>query len=249
MRPFRNRGWRWLRYMEKILPVAGATGAHSFAASEAAPPSLIDDHDQELDHHDGSAASRKAPPVNNMMDVDLDAIGQQIISTSTSTPSTSKRPHSDLPAESGSGMTLSVPGTSSDRIKKVKTEKGKKPRTKSVRSSNHSATSTTSTTQRVDKITPAVAIVELHGSIKDMTQAIMVASKPPENMIGDKSQAALRSQEAVRLVQERDDGLSIMEKAGLIVFFGSHEKEADMYIALDEGDIRQAVVRQWIGQK
>ena len=76
--------------MEKILPVANATGAHSFAASKAAPPSLIDDHDQELDHHDGSAASWKAPSVNNMMDVDLDAINQQIISTSTSTPSTSK---------------------------------------------------------------------------------------------------------------------------------------------------------------
>ena len=56
-------------------------------------------------------------------------------------------------------------------------------------------------------------------------------------MIGDKSQAALWSQEAVWLVQERNNGLSIMEKADLIVFFGSHKKEADMYIVLDEGDI------------
>ena len=137
-------------------------------------------------------------------------------------------------------MTLSDPGTSSDRIKKVKMEKGKKPRTKSDRSSNRSTNLPLAPLNTLTKIiffTPAVAIIKLHGSIKDMTQAIMVALKPPENMIGDKSQAALWSQEAVWLVQERNNGLSIMEKADLIVFFGSHKKEADMYIVLDEGDI------------
>jgi hypothetical protein len=44
----------------------------------------------------------------------------------------------------------------------------------------------------------------------------MVVSKPPKNT-GDK--AALRCQEAVHLVQEHDDGLSVMEQANLIVFF------------------------------
>jgi hypothetical protein len=77
-----------------------------------------------------------------------------------------------------------------------------------------------------------------------MTQAILVASKPPES-IGEK--AAVHCQEAVHLVQARDDGLSVMETAVLIIFFGDHDKEVDMYIALDNSDLLQAVIRQWIG--
>jgi hypothetical protein len=37
MKPFRNKGWRWLRYMERILPKAGATGAYLYAPTEANP--------------------------------------------------------------------------------------------------------------------------------------------------------------------------------------------------------------------
>ena len=77
MKSFRNRGWRWLRYMEKILPVAGATGAHSYVATEANPPSLAGDQDQEFDH-----PSPQAPPDNNTMDID--SISQHEFSTSTS---------------------------------------------------------------------------------------------------------------------------------------------------------------------
>ena len=36
------------------------------------------------------------------------------------------------------------------------------------------------------------------------------------------------------LIQECNDGLSVIEKAALIVFFGSHHMEVDMYIALQE---------------
>jgi hypothetical protein len=77
-----------------------------------------------------------------------------------------------------------------------------------------------------------------------MTQAIVDASKPPETV---EDKASVRCQDAVCLVQERDDGLSLMEKAALIVFFGNHSTEADMYIALDDAELRPVVVRQWIG--
>jgi hypothetical protein len=116
---------------------------------------------------------------------------------------------------------------------------------RSIRSSSPSlASKIHSTSQRVNKVTPAVALIKLHGSIKDMTQAILVASKPPESM---DDRATTRCQKAVRLVQERDDGLSLMEKAQLIVFFGDHNKEVDIYIALEDDQLRQAVIKQWIG--
>jgi hypothetical protein len=152
---------------------------------------------------------------------------------------------SDLPTESGSAAALSVPSTEcSKKTKKSSLQKGKKARTTSECSSACSSTSTPSISQCVEKVTPAVTIVELHGSIKDMTQVILVALKPPES-IGEK--AAVHCQEAVHLVQACNDGLSVMEKAMLIVFFMDHGKEVDMYIALDNNELQQVVIRQWIG--
>src|ERR1700678_3604350 len=255
MRPFRNKGWKWLHFMEKILPVAGATGAFSFAAAEVNPmtPSLQVDLDRDVleyvDH-----VPPQVPSGNDAMDID--STGQLAASTSTSTSSnilpqpTAKRPRLDndgssiLPSESGSAnsvptRTLSVPSDHAKGSRKTSEKKKGKARTASGRS-----VTSLSTSQCVDKVTPAVAIVELHGSIQHMTQAIVDASKPPET-VGDK--ASVRCQDAVRLVQERDDGLSLMEKAALIVFFGTHSTEADQYIALDDAQLRLVVVRQWIG--
>ncbi|KAF8236759.1 hypothetical protein L208DRAFT_1375888 [Tricholoma matsutake] len=124
-----------------------------------------------------------------------------------------------------SSTALSVPLAHSKKSRLTSLEKGKrKARSSSNHSTTHSLSSKTpSTSQRVEKVTPAVTLVELHGSIKDMTQ------------------------EVVHLVQECDDGLSVMEKAALIVFFGDHHKEVDMYIALQEKELQQAVIKQWVG--
>src|ERR1700678_11332 len=257
MRPFRNKGWKWLRFMEKILPVAGATGAFSFAAAEVNPmtPSLQVDYDRDvLEYVDHVVVPPQVPSGNDAMDIDSTGQLAAFTSTSTSTSSnilpqpTAKRPRLDndgssvLPSESGSAnsvptRTLSVPSDHAKGSRKTFEKKKGKARTASGRSVS------LSTSQRVDKVTPAVAIVELHGSIQHMTQAIVDASKPPET-VGDK--ASIRCQDAVRLVQERDDGLSLMEKAALIVFFGTHSTEADQYIALDDAQLRLVVVRQWI---
>jgi len=242
--------------MEKILPVAGATGAFSFAAAEVNPmtPSLQVDYDRDvLEYVDHVVVPPQVPSGNDAMDID--STGQLAASTSTSTSTflpqpTAKRPRLDndgssiLPSESGSAnsvptRTLSVPSDHAKGSRKTSEKKKGKARTASGRS-----VTSLSTSQRVDKVTPAVAIVELHGSIQHMTQAIVDASKPPET-VGDK--ASVRCQDAVRLVQERDDGLSLMEKAALIVFFGTHSTEADQYIALNDAQLRLVVVRQWIG--
>jgi hypothetical protein len=230
--------------MEKIIPVAGATGSHSFAATMAIPPVMAYNVDEETPH---------IPPTIDDTRMDID---QPVASASTNIPlqPTMKRPRSDNdddvsiyvahhPSSNPPATPpppSAVPSDRSRKSRKTLSEKGKgKARTTSERSSNI----TSSTSHRVDKITPAVAIVELHGSIKDMTQAIVDASKPPET-IEDK--AAVRTWEVVQLVQLRDDGLRVMEKAALLVFFGTHSKEADMYIALEDGELRRAVINRWI---
>jgi hypothetical protein len=265
MKPFRNRGWRWLRYMERIIPIAGATGMHSYAPTEVDPQLLDDDdfvhvtlqaptnEDMDVDVTDEHS---QADPITHATSA-VASVESAISSSDISLHPAAKRQRS--PDDTGSDISkptaLSVPSEHSKKSKLSSSEKAQKGKGKAKTSSSHSAaisatcslslnTPQASTSQRVNKITPAVALVELHGSIKDMTQAILVASKPPESA-DDKGMA--RCQEAVRLVQERDDGLSVMEKAALIVFFGDHHKEVDMYIALKDDQLRQAVIRQWIG--
>ena len=86
-------------------------------------------------------------------------------------------------------------------------------------------------------------LVEKYGSVSGMTKAIIAASKPLESA---EDKAIARCQDAVCLVQERGDGLLVLEKVALIEFFGSHNKEANMYIALNDNQLRREVIKQWI---
>ena len=82
MKPFRNRGWRWLQYMEKILPIAAATGARSYAATEANPPLLVDQpEDQDSDH----AISHNLSHNSESDEMDVDKIIKSAAATSSST--------------------------------------------------------------------------------------------------------------------------------------------------------------------
>lgn len=269
MKPFRNKGWRWLKYMERILPIAGATGAHSYAPTEAEPPPLID-QDADLLELDTmnvdqlsfsqlptstTTASAAASPFTvisspNISELSVAVpsvqaeISQQLAAIPSSSaeqppPTKRQRLRQNIGASSSPSV-LSLPTNSSQISAKGK---GKVKAKTSSDTSPARTSRTLSTSQRVSKITPAVALVELHGSIHSMTQAILTASKAPESA---EDKAVVRCQEAVQLVQERDDGLSVLEKASLIVFFGSHHKEVDMYLALKDDQLRQAVIRQWI---
>lgn len=267
MKPFRNKGWRWLRYMEKILPIAGATGAHSYAPTQARPPPLVDqDDDADLEQHslmdiDGLPSSQPATAISSASASTAPASAStspasastHISSANISQPLLSSQARvsqqlTTIPAEnvlelpptkrlrlqrdiSASSSSLSVP-TDSSRI----SGKGK---TKARTSSDNISSRALSTSQRVSKVTPAVALIELHGSINNMTQAIRDVSKESTD---DKALV----QRAMQLVDERDDGLSLSEKAALIVFFGSHHREVDMYLGLQNDELRQAVIRQWL---
>jgi hypothetical protein len=257
MKPYRNRGWRWLRYMENILPVAGATGARSYAPNEADPPPLVDQDDQNSDR----AISH--PLTHNLEDMDLDSATTIISADILQPPATKRQRLSDDGASSSPSLSIPDKGLGFRTAERSrKSEKGKgKAKTSSDHSefsaanrdlrSSQATTSFTgraqapgpSTSQRVNKITPAAALVELHGSVDGMTKAILAAAKPPASV---EDKAVVRCQEAVRLVQERDDGLSLIEKANLIVFFGSHITEADMYIALQDSQLRREVIKHWI---
>lgn len=83
--------------MERIIPVAGATGMHSYAPTEV-DPRLLNDQDEDSVH-----ATSQAPAYEDM---DVDAIGEPsqavsvsaaIISTSGAAASTSAIPSPNIP--------------------------------------------------------------------------------------------------------------------------------------------------------
>lgn len=251
--------------MEKIIPIAGATGAHSFAPTEADPPPLVD-QDQDSDPSPSLATSH--PPTDSSRDrMDVDAT-ITTLSVNIPQPPATKRQRllgdgdgdSSLQSTGRSSSSVSIHGSvPTAEQKRMRKGKGKATvKTSSDHSAEFSASlagrrssstpfmGAASTSQRVNKITPAAALVELHGSVDGMTQAILAAAQPPTWATSATDKAIVRCQDAVRLVQERDDGLSILEKAALIIFFGTHATEADMYIALNDDQLRQEVIKQWI---
>jgi hypothetical protein len=117
--------------------------------------------------------------------------------------------------------------------------------TLSSQPSIHSASSApTSTSQRVSKMTPAVALVTLKTSIDTMTDAIVTSASKPFETAED--WAAGQHQQAVRLVQEREDGLSTEQKGILLTYFSSHSQHADMYVELNDNDLRCLMIAKWI---
>ncbi|KAG6904804.1 hypothetical protein DXG01_007051, partial [Tephrocybe rancida] len=137
--------------------------------------------------------------------------------------------------------------TSSDKRKKVSLVKGKA-KTTSPQSSTHSAsgsTSSVSTAKRVEKLTPAAAIVSLEGSVNTFTTAIQEAAKPPKTA---EDRAAERRLELPDLIKKRssEDGLTRQQQAKLLVYFSQHSASVEMYFGMHDPETRLDVVLEWI---
>ena len=79
-----------------------------------------------------------------------------------------------------------------------------------------------------------------------MTDAILTSASKPLETSDDR--AAGQRQMVVHLVQERDDGLTVEDKAKLLMFFSSHPQDADMYIELNDETLRKLMIDQWIAR-
>ena len=153
--------------MRNILPVPGATGARVYVPTLAIPPEDHDVGDEEIDS--------QIPPFDDTTSMDIDPPSAStstnvLLQPATQRPCLDKDEDDSIHVAHHSSSNPPVtptppPSIPSDRSaskksRKTLSEKGKgKARAASECSS--------STSRRVDKVTPAVAIVELHGSIKD----------------------------------------------------------------------------------
>jgi hypothetical protein len=104
MKPFRNKGWPWLRYMETLLPGPSVSGSYIFAPSQStAAPVCGEDEEDELEA--GTTSQIAGPSTFSRMDVDT---VEHPISSSAKRPRTDSH-DSTIPSPSIASRRRTVP--------------------------------------------------------------------------------------------------------------------------------------------
>jgi hypothetical protein len=186
MKPYCNKGWCWLNKFKSILPVAGARGKNAFTATSVAVPPLTDREEGEegsmsvgIDNRHGSevieTSSTIAPAAvagceSDQMDVDT-AVGSSSIG---------KWKHSDslaasiTTAASISSITTATSSISTEQPKKKASSRGSQ-----VVSKTSLASGGTSA-KAAAKITPAITMHNMQGSINRLTNIMEKTLAAPD---------------------------------------------------------------------
>ncbi len=157
---------------------------------------------------------------------------------STSKPSSSKRSYAAMSSESGVPHSA-LTGQSDPISKKFKgSELGSPP-------SGSGVVKRTSTTvaRPVKAITQATAVVGMQGSINQLTDIFEKSLEPSQDP------SVNRKSRALKLVQERDDGLLLLDKVKLISIFDEHTSMIDTYLGLTDDELRRAWISSILRDK
>ena len=229
---------------ESIIPIAGAKGKRAFAASTVASSSQMTVATESSDEEDEKeeslysgvtpAAIGKVSEESTADNMEIDGIDNGNATVwKKSSISSGKRKLNHLlndDARSYQSSNATVPPSSSS----VTTlEPAKK---KSSRSSSQS-TSTTSVVKpssKITKISNAVAMHSIQGTINRLTNIFERSVNTPLD-----PHAAGRS-DALQLLQSRDDSLSINERTKMVNLFVENHVMAEMYAGLVDDELRQS---------
>jgi hypothetical protein len=246
MRPFRNKGWPWLNKFESILPIGGARGRNSFTATMAAAPPLQEEEEGPGDGEGSmyvgigdrhgseiieSSFSTIVPPVaaapvaaggeGDQMDVDI------VADSAVGLSSIGKRKYSENVDHDTTATSEPVPPNSMAPPKKRVSSRGASSQVVS-KTSSASGGAAGASSKAAAKITPAVAILNMQGSINrltDIMERTLVA--PPDS-------ASKQRSEAMDLLQKQNDGLTVEEQSEMISKFVTDAAIAGAYLSLKE---------------
>jgi hypothetical protein len=268
MRPFRNKGWAPYDNMQMILgDNSGARGRHALHPATAPPPS-VNTTDDVLDVFDGGL---------DLLDMDVDAAGAAAPSDVPDmspdlmmppsahlhgTPATSqaagsqssKRMRTDTFIDSSSQRTGAppvIPVPLSSTLVSL-------PAPKKARVSAHGGVQTgiNSAAKIAAKITPAVAVMNMQGSINRLTDVIekTIATPPPPPL--PVPQVVVPTvpniiSHGLEIMRSKDgDFLSVGQRASLLRIFslaGGDNKLA-IYVGLeDDTETRRAFILELLG--
>jgi tellurite resistance protein len=249
--PFRNKGWSYMEKIQDIIPNASARGRQAFSAMHTAPPNAMD-QTIDLDGLDSPSGPFDHPQIPDndaikniadLMDIDNEAESSTAISASSKRKfdiSASIDTSSVEPAMKKSSNTSPSIGSSSLSFTKTSSEppssKGPPSSTKSGRPSRRVPSSSKQTSS---KITPALLVHEMQGTIGTLAAAVRDA--------GATDPVAKLRQEAIEQVSKRDDGLSSSEKLMIIKMFARDYASVQTYLGLTSiDDLRKAWLAETI---
>lgn len=250
MKPFRSKGWKYLSKFELIIPIAGAKGKRAFAASTAASSSQMtvatESSDEEGEKEEllyggvTPAAIGKASEgstADNMMEIDSIDDGNATVRQNSSNSSGKRKLdhllNDDSDARSYQSSSATVPPSSSS----VTASESEPPAKKKSSHSSSQSTSTTSVVKpspKITKISNAVAMHGIQGTINRLTDIFERSVNAPLD-----PRAAGRS-DALQLLQSRNDGLSVNERTKMVNLFAENHVMAEMYVGLVDDELRQS---------
>ncbi|KIM76953.1 hypothetical protein PILCRDRAFT_12475 [Piloderma croceum F 1598] len=255
MAAFRTKGWLYFDKFQDIIPNASARGGNAFSAMHTAPPIPLNDT-LDLDVLDEGAKDEMSTDDNNAfanpMDVDqhdttsifsskaagkckLDVIASDeetgTVASEDAIPSSSRLSTSIASAEPAKKKI--TPSTSLVSSSKSLPKSSKA--SSSARSSWPSRAQPSSSKQTSAKLSPALLVHEMQGSINSLATAVRES--------GATDPVAKLRQEAVHHVSVGDDGLSGLDKITIIELFRTDYASVQTYLALlQHDDIR----KQWL---
>jgi hypothetical protein len=217
--------------MQAILPSVGARGTHAVHGTIVMPPPLPDDSE------DPGKSESLPIPTNPIETVTL---------FEAASASSSKRKFSSLDlvsvdsSQPSSGllhaMTSSAPSapsapsaSSSKKQKNATTDVGKDTAVADA--------ATRKPAKQSNKVTTAVAMVSMQGSINRMADVFEKSITTTEDVTMERKRAAIKA------MQTLDDGLSVEEKANMIGIFTENVFVADAYLELSDVEVRRAWLR------
>jgi hypothetical protein len=248
MKPFRNKGWPYFKKFEGILPQSGAKGKHAYAPASAVPALPDTDSEsivgggKELEKQDGLEWGLQNADTSVGMDVDGRASIIPSISVSeTSESSMRKRGFSALSIDNLSlaGSFATAPPSSPPTHTSEPPRKKRSTGSSSAASSSQSASTITNRSSRsatTGRITNAVALNSMQGSINRLTDAFEKSMTTPLDMVASKQN------EAFVLLQSRDDNLDRAQVTKIIDIFRTDPSAVNAYIALSNDGMR----RDWL---
>jgi hypothetical protein len=251
MTPFRNSGWRYFDKFNEIMPTASARGSYAFSPMKAAAPGQLDDEEAAA----GTASNTGIADGDAAMEVDKDGDGSTLISTTAS-----KRKLSAFIVDNDNDDTITfnsgLPPSSTNTPTSSNLTSGRPSKRESIRSPSSAAGSSrsqlkasshhskvTSSLQSSNRSRGAKTSAKLSSFVHDMQGSINMLTATVRSSMESDPVMKVR-QEAVRLLQTRDDGLSRKHKIALFHIFTDRHSVAQTYLAIEEDDLRRAWLQE-----
>ena len=243
MRRFRNHGWVYYQRLCDILPSGGARGTHAYHPSIATPQTTNVDRDSEPED------TPMADVPTSTSNIPLQASQPTTrIMTSTSSPIHSrldKRPLDNTPRQSSESTHYSESILSPEIFASTSgtvstTHSSKKRKTDSLVSTHSKLANLTQAT----KLTPAVAIMGMQGSINHLTDILQ------QSLVTVEDKEAVGSQTVMKILQEDDADLPMPTKVALMRIFADPTFSAatDVYSQTTDKEMRRAFIESLLDQ-